>query len=370
MSTLLEQAIVDAAALKDAALKNAEQAIIEKYAPEIKEAVDSLLEAEGDLGLGGEEDPLAGLGGLGGEEDPLAADASPAATPDAPLAAADGEKLCACPEEDEVVEINFDQLVQQMEDEKAATETSQEDLASGIGGPSPAETPSAMMEGALDEGIEIDEDKLREILFETSADSDEVEISDDLISAIASELAEELTVDIGVDSGTGLGGGTTPSARREDAIEVDKALSAQELEDQKKESEAKEEKLNEKIESLAESNTKLKKTVHALKTHVNEVNLSNAKLLYINRVLNSDSLNERQRSKIVDAISQAGSVEEAKTIFETLQSTMGSSAKRRQPQSLSEAVSRGGSSVLPRRQPKTKSNDPSIDRMKKLAGLG
>jgi hypothetical protein len=41
---MLEQAIVDATALREAALKNAEQAIIEKYAPQIKEAVESLLE--------------------------------------------------------------------------------------------------------------------------------------------------------------------------------------------------------------------------------------------------------------------------------------------------------------------------------------
>jgi len=37
MSSMLEQAIVDATALREAALKNAEQAIIEKYAPQIKE---------------------------------------------------------------------------------------------------------------------------------------------------------------------------------------------------------------------------------------------------------------------------------------------------------------------------------------------
>ena len=43
MSNMLEQAIVDAAALKEAALKNAEHAILEKYAPEIKSAVDQLL---------------------------------------------------------------------------------------------------------------------------------------------------------------------------------------------------------------------------------------------------------------------------------------------------------------------------------------
>ncbi len=46
MSNMLEQAIVDAAALREAALKNAEQAIIEKYAPQIKEAVEAMLETE------------------------------------------------------------------------------------------------------------------------------------------------------------------------------------------------------------------------------------------------------------------------------------------------------------------------------------
>ena len=46
MSSMLEQAIVDATALKEAALKNAESALIERYAPEIKSAVDSLLEQE------------------------------------------------------------------------------------------------------------------------------------------------------------------------------------------------------------------------------------------------------------------------------------------------------------------------------------
>ena len=46
MSNMLEQAIIDAAALREAALKNAEQAIIEKYAPQIKEAVEAMLETE------------------------------------------------------------------------------------------------------------------------------------------------------------------------------------------------------------------------------------------------------------------------------------------------------------------------------------
>ena len=47
MSTLLEQAIVDAEALKEAAIKNAEATIIEKYSSEVKAAVESLIEQEG-----------------------------------------------------------------------------------------------------------------------------------------------------------------------------------------------------------------------------------------------------------------------------------------------------------------------------------
>ena len=46
MSTLLEQAIIDAEALRESAVKSAEQAIIEKYAPEVKRAVETLLEQE------------------------------------------------------------------------------------------------------------------------------------------------------------------------------------------------------------------------------------------------------------------------------------------------------------------------------------
>ena len=42
MSSLLEEAIVDAKALKDAALKNAEDIVLEKYSGEVKRALDTL----------------------------------------------------------------------------------------------------------------------------------------------------------------------------------------------------------------------------------------------------------------------------------------------------------------------------------------
>ncbi len=46
MSSLLDEAIVDAKALREAVLKNAEASLLEAYAPKIEEAVASLLEQE------------------------------------------------------------------------------------------------------------------------------------------------------------------------------------------------------------------------------------------------------------------------------------------------------------------------------------
>ena len=71
MSSMLEQSIVDATALREAAIQSAEQAVVEKYSNQIKETVEELLEQEemdlgGDLGggldLGGEEDAATGAG--------------------------------------------------------------------------------------------------------------------------------------------------------------------------------------------------------------------------------------------------------------------------------------------------------------------
>ena len=71
MSSLLKEAIVDAKALREAALKSAETTIVEKYADEVRETLEHLLEQDdlgADLGLGA--DPAA---------DPATAAAAPAA---------------------------------------------------------------------------------------------------------------------------------------------------------------------------------------------------------------------------------------------------------------------------------------------------
>jgi len=131
------------------------------------------------------------------------------------------------------------------------------------------------------------------------------------------------------------------------------------------------EELDEQNAALKKQNLKLKEALTRLTGDLNDLNLSNARLLYTNRTLSSISLNERQKNKIVQAISNAGSVEEAKTIYETLQSTVGSIPSRKGPQSLSEAVSRPSTGpILSSRRQSNQTKDNSFSkRMKELAGI-
>ena len=81
MSSMLEQAIVDAKALREAALKNAEQAVIDKYAPEIKAAVNSLLEGDDKEVITEQEEPAMDASAQSGYEIPFASDPGTGDTP-------------------------------------------------------------------------------------------------------------------------------------------------------------------------------------------------------------------------------------------------------------------------------------------------
>ena len=120
---------------------------------------------------------------------------------------------------------------------------------------------------------------------------------------------------------------------------------------------------------LVEENDQLKEVLIELKEKIESVNVSNAKLLYINKALENSSLNERQKRKIVEAISKASTTKEAKVIYETLQSTVGSTEKRSMPKSLSEAVSRPSLLINSQRNREQKQADPLSERLQRLAGI-
>ena len=380
MSTLLKEAIVDAQALRVAALKTAETTIIEKYADEVRTALDTLLEQEEDMGLGGSLD-------MGPPMD-AGMDAAPAGevADDVPLGAAEGENLCGCPEEGEETEVTVDldelqevvnSLQETMDEEIDVDEETLSDILSEeeeeidetittgsdqIFG-SQEDTPQTSGGGALAGSAAAEEADSDALQSEEGVKTNEaLDVPEDLVDAIM----EKLRVDLGAELSGWAG---RPSY---DVVwEMEKEMAHrrgteayEELEILKK---AQEELVFEN-KQLGERVKQYEQVVNELKENLHEVNISNARLLYTNRVLRNASLNERQKNKIAEAISKAGSVTEAKTICETLENAVPTQTKRG-PQSLSEAITRPSSVIRATRQESAHSSDPFTDRMKKLAGI-
>ena len=402
MSSLLEQAIVDAKALKEAAMKNAEATIIDKYSEEVKSTLNQLLEQdelEALLG-GGEEAPSAGAEAAMDEE--IKADEIAEGVPDA--FTEDSAELGGVSEGDtSQVTIDFKELAEaltalreEVEDEEKLEEADEDDAE------------------PVDEEIELDEESIMEMVSnmlagdsaaaEEESDADQMEKAgleennllreeyhdckkdgfsheecceqypedceeDDLYESISDGLLDAIMEKLTVDMGADLAGWAGRSAN-DTKYQMEKELAHRRSTDMEEELEA----LKQAQEALVFENKKLKENltnyqqvVGSLKENVQDVNLSNARLLYTNRTLGNTSLNERQKQRIVEAISKAGSVEEARTIHETLQSTVASAPKSR-PQSLSEAINRPTSIIRASRKEEPKA-DPFTARMRKLAGI-
>ena len=341
MSSLLEQAIVDATALKEAALKTAENDVLEKYSAEVKNALGNLLEQEMGMPMGA----------------PAPADAS--FIDDVPLAHEDSE--LEGPGEEEVIEIDFNDLKARLHaEEEAGLEAApsemlgSEETAEEIFGVEPTGVPAPFPDEA---GAPPPEMPLAE----------EVNISDEILDAIA----EELTVDVAAQLG-----GWAPLASGE-TQEHTAEMAAEDAAAENQSDEVTDER--EKYLTLYESQLVdlrdevggLRSLLGEAKDQLNILILENAKLLYQNKALNSASLNERQKEKIVEAVRNASSVEETKMLFETLQSAVGGHRTRR-IESLREAVSRPTTSMLlssNRSRDASTTVDPNMDRMLRLAGL-
>ena len=400
MSSMLEQAIVDATALREAALKNAEQAIIEKYAPQIKDAVESLLEGDntGGIRVGSyvrhlETNQIGKIRSI--DEDGFQIEAKDGKVF---LAEIDQiEEADMLNEEDlggNIASVATSQSVQapissapiSVVDPSAQAELSMEfdfdptDFEIDLGivkaavnsdpssdGEEP-ETTEELLGDLGDEEFSLQEmvNMVKEILSE---DDEEEEVPDAEEENDEAVIEEDLVVDL---EQVKHGWNTTNDSAR--TYDQDKSLAQMEDTKWKEENEALVKKVAELQESLATTTKdahKLLGVVEQLKSKLDETIVSNARLVYSNKTLSDASLNERQKSKIVDAIATAKSAGEAKTLHETLTTTVGSN-NTAAPKSLSESVNRKSnlSAIMPRRKERVVTESMSFaDRMKKLAGI-
>tara|TARA_Y100000592_G_scaffold96953_1_gene166486 strand:- start:1276 stop:2472 length:1197 start_codon:yes stop_codon:yes gene_type:complete len=396
MSSLLEKAIIDAAALKEAALKSAEKLVVEKYATEVKEAVDMLISDhfeeninEQDLGA-----PAPDLGG-GAGGDPFGFDSLPGEAPAAeePAAAepeADSAEEPLDPEDlmsiipdafnssdDEVIQIKLDSLEAEMADVPDGPFAGNDELGDGeIGIDVETEEELAQQEEIPDVEVPLDDE-----------DDIDIDITSDVVSEVLGELGldeEEIDLDellerVRVDFEPQKSGwaGTPESIMKE----YEAMLLAREQDSEVKEEN---EELRKTVAALQKENKTLSSAAvklqgqnqdyetafNNLQEKLETMNVSNAKLLYINQALENASLNERQKRKIVEAISKAETVQEAKIVFETMNEAVATNLDVKKDATLNEVVSsRSTLLVAARKEQKNTNANPIYNRLQKLAGI-
>jgi hypothetical protein len=64
-------------------------------------------------------------------------------------------------------------------------------------------------------------------------------------------------------------------------------------------------------------------TIETLKKELNEVNILNAKLLYVNKIFKANNLSESQKVNVIAAFDKAETVKEVKLVFETVVDNVG-----------------------------------------------
>ena len=321
MSTMLEQAIVDAKALREAAVKSAEAAIVEKYNDEVKDAVSKLLEQDDEMDLGMEPEAEVEVDSTAMEQVPMAH---------------------LSDDDEDIVVVDLDDIIaaaESEEGEEEAVELDREEVADEVGLPLDDEMPA----NRDDEELELNENELVDMFKEMlRVDIPQVELD---------RAEESLTPD---------------QVEQDEDPEVIEAVDTDGMDKEDAEDLIRSEEQN---ESLQKENAELKQLLGQVKEKLEEINLQNARLLYANRVLGDSSLNEQQKVKIAELVSGARSVEEAKMVYETLQKTM-AGIQSSAPQSLSEAVTKRSSVILSgnRTEERTAEKSPTYNRWATLAG--
>ena len=90
-----------------------------------------------------------------------------------------------------------------------------------------------------------------------------------------------------------------------------------------------------KVEEMKKDLNEAIRTIKALKTELNEMNLFNAKMLYVNKIFKAKNLNESQKTKVINAFDRATSVKEVENTYKTLLESVSVETKK---SSLKESV--------------------------------
>jgi len=180
----------------------------------------------------------------------------------------------------------------------------------------------AEMEPAMDDmeaGAEDDEIDLDELLAELEAATNE-EIEEEVTEEVEEEVNEEVV--------------TEEEVKEEDNSELTEALA----------------------------------TIETLQNQLSEVNLLNAKLMYVNKVFKANNLSESQKVNIIAAFDKAETVKEVKLVFETVSDSVVNKKATKVNESKLGMASKPTGTTATKPEVISEVSD-AVRRMQKLAGI-
>lgn len=110
-------------------------------------------------------------------------------------------------------------------------------------------------------------------------------------------------------------------------------------------------------------------TIEELRTQLQEVNLLNAKLLYVNKVFKANTLTESQKVSVIAAFDKAETVKEVKLVFETVADNVAVKPKTASIKESKLGMASKATGTTARRPEVITEVSDTVKRMQKLAGI-
>jgi len=337
---ILKEAIADAKAVREVALANAKAALEEAFTPKLQSMLSAKLSEELDEEINEEEETNESV------------------------------------EETAIEEASFDEMMKYGEDDPDDEGYNAGSMEEEI------DLEEILAELELEEGEATEEPVAEgeEEIAEGEEELEEMQVTYDAETANrvgyqADYVNEDFDLDALLEELDGL-----DEAKDDD--EVNEAKEDDEVNEAKKDDEVNEAKEDDEVneakdKELEETKNELeetKKAYKAVRAELNEVNLLNSKLLYVNRIFKANQLDEGQKLRVVETLDKAGTTKEAKLIYETIKDTFTISKKSKQTkkssikEGLGMASKPAGKSTAAKKAVISESND-MMTRFQKLANI-
>lgn len=319
---MFNNAIANANTIKAMAIENAKQAIAESFTPQIHAMLATKLEEM-------EKEELE-------EETELTNES----------------------ENSEVSENEIEESEEQVDEENANEGVNLDKLL--------AELDEENIEEELNEDLDLEEAKKKAEDKEESEEED-IDLStmseedlEDFIKGVIKDMADEGELEDNSEEGEE----ESEDKTDDEEVTIDeilKSLSEENVEESSNIDEAEFEKVKEELNEA-------KKAIVSLTKTVNETNLLNSKLLYMNKIFKAKNLNESQKVKVLNAFDKAKTVAESKVVYNLLNESLTKVEKTtiKEHKSIASNVITNAKAT---KKPILENVDPMITRWKKIAGL-